>query len=187
MGLDAVKRTLFSTPVLKKFDLSLENAFHTDASKRNGLGYALLQEHAKGRRLVQAGSRFATDAESNYEMVELEMKGVEWAVKKCRLYLLGLQHFTVVVDHQALVPILNKFTLDAVENPRLQRLKEKLSPYSIETVKEKTMRSPDALSRAPVADPMPEDIEDENELTSQVRSAIRICAIEIQDIDEDAK
>ncbi len=50
-------------------------------------------------------------------MVELEMKAVEWAMGKCRLYLLGLPMFTLVVDHQPLVTIPDKYTLDAVENP----------------------------------------------------------------------
>ena len=84
--------------------------------------------------MIQAGSRFVTDAEANYAMVELEMKGVEWVIKKCRLYLLGLQHFTVVVDHQALVPIINKFTLDAVENPRLLPMKERLAAYNFDAI-----------------------------------------------------
>ena len=94
-------------------------------------------------------------------MVELEMKGVEWAVKKCHLYLAGMQDFTVVVDHQALIPILNKFTLDAVENPRLQRMKERLSAYNFHTTwkKGKDHAISDALSRAPVADPTNDDIE----------------------------
>ena len=66
-------------------------------------------------------------------MVELELLAAVWAVKKCRLYLLGLPKFTLVVDHQPLVSILDKFTLDAVENPRLQRFKEKLAPYVFTT------------------------------------------------------
>jgi RNase H-like domain found in reverse transcriptase len=158
-------------PSLRQFDPSLETALHTDASRKNGLGYALLQKHPEGWHLVQAGSRFVTDAESNYAMVELEMKGVEWAVKKCHLYLAGMQNCTVVVDHQALITILNKFTLDAVENPRLQRIKERLSAYNFQTTwkKGKDHAIPDALSRAPVADPTNDDIEGDDE--------IRICPI----------
>ena len=60
-------------------------------------------------------------------MVELELLAVVWALKKCRIFLQGLQHFKVVTDHRPLIPILNDYTLDAVENPRLQRLKEKTS------------------------------------------------------------
>ncbi|XP_064093176.1 uncharacterized protein LOC135205853 [Macrobrachium nipponense] len=34
-----------------------------------------------------------------------------------------------MTDHRPLIPILNSYTLDAIENSRLQRLKEKISPY----------------------------------------------------------
>lgn len=49
---------------------------------------------------------------------------MQQAMKKCRLYLLGLPHFELVIDHKPLVPILNNYTSDVVENARLQRLKE---------------------------------------------------------------
>jgi hypothetical protein len=63
------------------------------------------------------------------------------------------------VDHQALVTILDKYTLDAVENPKLQRLKERLSPFVYSTTwrKGRSHSIPDALSRAPVNDPGPDD------------------------------
>jgi hypothetical protein len=35
-----------------------------------------------------------------------------------------------MVDHQALVAILYNYALNAIENLRIQRLKERLSPYS---------------------------------------------------------
>jgi hypothetical protein len=64
-----------------------------------------------------------------------------------------------MVDHQALVAILDKYTLDAIENPKLQRMKERLSPYCFTTVwkKGKEHAIPDALSRAPVNDPAVDD------------------------------
>jgi hypothetical protein len=93
-------------------------------------------------------------------MVELELLAVVWATKKCHLYLVGLPKFTLVVDHQPLVTILDRYTLDCVENPRLQRLKEKLQRYVFQNVwrRGKDHAIPDALSRAPVADPMPDDM-----------------------------
>ncbi|XP_045122967.1 uncharacterized protein LOC123511049 [Portunus trituberculatus] len=109
--------------------------------------------------LVQCGSRFLTDAETRYATIELELLAVVWAMSKCRLHLIGLQHFTLMTDHRPLVPILNAYTLDAIENPRLQRLKEKISPYLFTAVWRagKLLRIPDALSRAPVSHPTPED------------------------------
>ncbi|XP_045105474.1 uncharacterized protein LOC123500985 [Portunus trituberculatus] len=155
-----VKTVLLQPPVLAHFDPALPVVLQTDASRLHGIGYALLQDHGQGcTRLVQCGSRFLTDAETRYATIELELLAVVWAMSKCRLHLIGLQHFTLMTDHRPLVPILNAYTLDAIENPRLQRLKEKISPYLFTAVWRagKLLRIPDALSRAPVSHPTPED------------------------------
>jgi hypothetical protein len=60
---------------------------------------ALLQRHGKIWILIDANSRCCTDTESRYAIVELEFAAVEWAIRKCKLYLLGLQQFTFMVDH----------------------------------------------------------------------------------------
>ena len=99
---------------------------------------------------------------------------VEWAIRKSRLYLSGLPNFTLVVDHQALVAILDKYTLDAIDNPKIQRLKERLSPYSFTTVwrKGKEHAIPDALSRAPVNHPAPEDERVGADLDFSIRNVV---------------
>ncbi|XP_064121730.1 uncharacterized protein K02A2.6-like [Macrobrachium nipponense] len=81
------------------------------------------------------------------------------AMSKCRLYLAGLHNFTLKTDNHPLIPILNYYSLDAIENPRLQRLKEKISLYLFTAVWHagKSLNIPDALSRAPVSHPTPED------------------------------
>ena len=162
---EATKAALVSPPVLAHFDLSADTVLMTDASRKNGLGYALLQSQDNIWKLIQCGSRFITDTESRYSATELELCAVKWAMKKCRLFLLGLSSpFRLVVDHQALVTILDKHTLDAIENPRLQRMKESLMCFRFITTwkKGKTHSIPDALSRAPVSNPTQEDIEDES-------------------------
>ena len=115
--------------------------------------------------MVQCGRRHLTPAEARYAAVELELLDVSWASKKCRLYLLGRDHFELLVDHRPLVSILDKKTLDQIENRRLQRLKESLCLYSftISWVKGKTHHIPDALSRAPVMQPENYDKMVENE------------------------
>lgn len=92
--------------------------------------------------------------------MELELAAAEWAVRKNRLYLVGLPFFSLIVDHQTLVSILNRKTLDEVESPKRQRLKEPLSAYVFETVwhKGSTHSIPDALSRAPINHPSAEDM-----------------------------
>ena len=73
-------------------------------------------------------------------------------------YLAGLQ-FNLIVDHQPLVPILNTYTLDQVENLRLQRLLQKVYPYQSPISWQRGSRhaSADAVSCAPVDDPSPRD------------------------------
>ncbi|ROT64574.1 hypothetical protein C7M84_017480 [Penaeus vannamei] len=132
------------------------------------------KEHGHGQlRLVQCGSRFLTD-ESRYATIELEMLAASWAMGKCRLYLAGLQHFTLHTDHRPLIPILNHYTLDAIENPRLQRLRVKMAPYVFTAVWRagKTLCVPDALSRAPVSHPTFDDEEECTMTAAHVRSLV---------------
>lgn len=170
-----VKTALAQPPVLAHFTPTLPVILQTDASRLNGIGYALLQDHGQGQlRLVQCGSRFLTDAETRYATIELELLAAVWAMSKCRPYLIGLQNFTLMTDHRPLIPILNNYTLDAVENPRLQRLKEKTSPYLFTAVWRagKQLCVPDALSRAPVCRPTPEDETMCTDATAHLRSIV---------------
>ena len=174
-----VKAALSSPPVLAPFDPSLPVVLQTDASRLNGIGYALLQDHGGNQhRLVQCGSRFLSDAEVRYATIELELLAVVWAISKCKLYLIGLQHFTLMTDHRPLIPILNSYSLDAVENPRLQRLKEKIAPYLYTAVWRagKLLCIPDALSRAPVSHPTPEDEMGSTDATAHLRAIVAVNA-----------
>jgi len=63
----------------------------TNASRLKELGFALLQKHRDSWKLTQAGSRFITDTESRYAMVELEywvscglFASAEFTCKKCK-------------------------------------------------------------------------------------------------------
>ena len=77
------KTVLCSPPVLAPFDPKLPTMLQTDASRLEGLGFTLLQKHEDVWKLTQAGSRFTTDTESRYAMVELELLAVVWAIHKC--------------------------------------------------------------------------------------------------------
>ena len=170
----AVKLALTQPPVLAHFDPALETQLQVDASLKNGMGYALLQRHGDHWKLIDANSRWCFDTESRYAIVELELAAVEWAMRKCQLYLLGLPSFSLVVDHQALVSILDRQTLDMVDNPKIQRLKERLSPYVFTTTwrKGKHHFIPDALSRAPVGRPSKEDLSVMDADIAHLRSVI---------------
>ena len=53
-------------------------------------------------------------------------------MQKCSFYLRGLHHFENITDHRPLFPISIHYTLDTVENPRLQRLKENFFHTSVQ-------------------------------------------------------
>ena len=176
-----VKKILMSPKVLDHFDPTAEHVLQTDASRRKGLGFALLQkrEGQEGWKLVHCGSRFITETESRYAMIELELTAAVWAMKKCRTYLLG-KAFELVTDHRPLLPILNDYTLDTIENPRLQRLKEKTSQFQFTTTwkKGRDHMIPDALSRAPVLDPTKEDEEAEHEVEIHIKTVVNAKSLQ---------
>ena len=124
------KSRLSTTPVLTYFGVDRQTVLATDASRLKGLGFVLLQLVDDVWRPVQAGSRFLTPTQSRYAMIELEALAACCAMKKCNMYLQGLHHFTLLTDHQLLIPILNSMGVADVENSRLQRLMMKMLPYS---------------------------------------------------------
>ena len=151
-----VKKSLTSAPILSYFNQDKETRLCTDASHQ-GLGFVLQQKTGNTWSLIQAGSRFLSDPESQYAIIELELLAVAWAITKCDVFLAGLPHFTVVTDHHPLIPILNNHRLDEIQNPRLQRLKTKIMGYTFTAtwLKGTLNNTPDALSCNPTADPQP--------------------------------
>ena len=96
---DKAKAALCQVPYLAYYAPSRKTALYTDASRINGLGFVMTQQQDDGSwRVVRAGSRFLTDAESRYAMIELELLGIVWAVAKCRLMLEGMPHFPQTID-----------------------------------------------------------------------------------------
>ena len=76
-----------------------------------------------------------------------------------------------------MVPILNSKGINEIDNPRLQRLKEKLSQYNFTASwrKGKEHSVPDALSRYPSEYPTHDDEEAENDMEEAVREIIHIA------------
>ena len=130
--METVKSIITGPQCLAHFDPKLPITLLTDAS-RTGLGYILMQTEVTPpkkpvRKLITCGSRFLSEAEGNYAVVELELLAIQWAVKKCRLYLAGAD-FEVITDHQPLLGIMNGRNLDAIQNARIHRLMSKLLGY----------------------------------------------------------
>jgi len=158
---------------LAYFDHRKPTRLYTDASRLNGLGFVVKQLQDEGHwRIVQAGSRFLSSAETRYAMVELEMLAIAWAMQKARPFLEGIR-FEVMTDHKPLIPICNDYALSDIENKRLQRLKMKMSGFRFEAhwIQGKDNVEADALSRAPVHQPTPEDEVDEAEENEELRTS----------------
>ena len=125
------RRLLSQVPALAYYAPTRPTALYTDASRLCGLGFVLKQQQKNGEwKMVQAGSRFIVPAESRYAMIELECLAAAWAMMKCKSFLEGLPSFEVVLDHRPLIPILNDYTLDQLDNQRLPRLRLKMSRFS---------------------------------------------------------
>ena len=118
------------------FDISKPTCLATDWC-RQGVGFFLMQKHcscpgqivptccASGWKLVFAGGRFTTPAESRYAPVEGEALAVVVALYKTRYFVLGCEQLTVATDHKPLLKVLGDRQLCEMENPRLTNLKEK--------------------------------------------------------------
>jgi hypothetical protein len=82
-------------------------------------------------KVVQAGSRFLSEAETRYATMELEMLAIAWAYKKCSNFIKGSK-FQILTDHKPLIPMLRDYSLNDFENKRLQRLILKINHLNFE-------------------------------------------------------
>ena len=183
---EAIKKCLANLTVLTQFDPKLPTRLTADGSKLKGLGYTLQQEHGRSCtckcpeivwKNIQCGSRFLTETESRYAPIEFEALSVVWAVIKCKYFLTGLSEFLIRNDHKTLIPILNNYNLNDIENPRVRRLVEKLRPYRYraEHISGNKNTVADAFSRAPVDKPTEEDCLGEG-VSPQIRRIVRRAA-----------
>ena len=132
-----------ATKGLTNYELNRDTALVTDWSKK-GIGFVLLQKHCAcednsnptccegGWKLVYCNSRTLGPEEQGYAPVEGEGLAVTWALKKCRMFLLGHPKFFILVDQRPLVKISGNKPLADIENGRLQNQKEKTLQYNFE-------------------------------------------------------
>ncbi|KAI9550940.1 hypothetical protein GHT06_000605 [Daphnia sinensis] len=124
------RKALSETHDLAFYDQKRPTALHVDASRLHGLGFIWKQRDADGSwRMVQAGSRYLSEAESRYAMIELECLGAVWAMQKCRQFIEGLPTFELITDHK---PLMQRYQFKARWVPGKENIDS------------------DALSRAPI-------------------------------------
>ena len=177
------------------FDINRKTCLAPDWSKQ-GMGFLLLQKYCDcpddkaptccpdGWRLVFAGSRVCTSAESRYAPIEGEASAIAWSLDKCRMFVLGCQDLIVTTDHEPLKGIFGDRDLSKVANPRLFRLKERTLWYRfrIQHRQGKWHRGSDAMSRNPatavravmqvcLSPPTSGDLSEADNVESYVRSS----------------
>lgn len=140
-----MKTILSEKPVLNLFPISTETELHTDASI-HGFGAILLQKNGEDQALhpVYYASGKATPIEQKYPSYELEALAVVKALKRFRIYLLGIK-FKIVTDCRAFTQTMSKRDL-CVRIVRWALLLEEFQ-YEIEHRPDKSMMHVDALSR----------------------------------------
>ena len=144
--------------VVTHFNPALPVTMLTDASRLHSLGFSM-GHYVGGRfKLVTCGSKALTPTQQRYATIELECLAVHFAITKCSFY---LPHFTIATDLKPLKGIFKK-DLFELQNPRLQRMREKLLPYTytftLKWVAGKGHHIAHALSRATLF--APADLDD---------------------------
>ena len=102
-----------------------------------------------GWRLVYAGGRFTTPAESRYSPIEGEALAVVTALYKSRYFVLGCHNLILAVDHKPLLKVFGDRQLSEIDNPRLNNLKEKslYFRFNMVHVPGRMHKGADAMSR----------------------------------------
>lgn len=143
-----LKTMLSERPVLDLYRVNAETELHTDASM-HGYGAILLQRNSDDQLLhpVYFASGKTTPAEEKYTSYELEVLAIVRALKRFRVYLLGIE-FKIVTDCRAFTLTMAKRDL-CVRVARWALLLEEFR-YTIEHRPGRSMVHVDALSRSPL-------------------------------------
>jgi hypothetical protein len=113
---EKAREKLSDSKWLTYFDVKWKTCLQTDVSHLRGLGFILKQEVKPGDwKVVQAGSRFLSEAETRYAKMELEMLAIVWACKKCANFVQGSK-FQILTDHKPLILMLRDYSLNNFEN-----------------------------------------------------------------------
>lgn len=148
---DDLKHALSEAPVIVAYDSSRPTRLMTDASEEN-VGAVLMQEVEKGCwKPVAYVSRTLSVAEKNYTVTEKECLAIIFALKKLRVYLIGIK-FILQTDHRALQFLFNE--TKSTTPQRIMRWIIQLSEFDFEVTYIEGSKNAvaDCLSRLKIAD-----------------------------------
>ena len=126
---EKLKKEIPESPCLAHFDPKKENYVTTDACN-TGLGATLWQKEGEIFRPIAFASRFLTDCERKYAIIELELLGALWGLKYFR-YCVYEKRLNLLTDHQALQPLLNRNRAHKQYSARLPRWLDRLSHFDV--------------------------------------------------------
>ena len=104
--------------MLQPFDPNIKTVVLTDASRLQGIGFALVQVYKDRLAPIQCGSASLSPTQSRYSTVELECLAIVNAINKCSYNLGGIPRFEVWTDHRPTVGAFDKH-LHLMQNQRL--------------------------------------------------------------------
>ena len=111
---EKAREKLSDSKWLTYFDVKQKTRLQTDASRLRGLGFVLKQEVEPGDwKVVQAGSRFLSEAETRYATMELEMLAIAWACRKCANFIKG-SRFQILTDHNDYLGLFGEYLLTSI-------------------------------------------------------------------------
>ena len=168
-----IKQALETSPVLSLFDQSRETVVSADASSY-GLGAVLLQKQPDEElKPIAYISRSLTPTEQRYAQIEKEALAFTWACERFSDYLLGME-FHIHTDHKPLVPLFGSKNLEELPiRVRRFRLRMMRFKFTISHVPGKSLLVADALSRAPCAEAVEEDLLLQQETAAYVNIVVQ--------------
>ena len=158
--MEKIREVASKTLPLRPFCIQHATRIYMDASHQ-GLGFSLTQVDNEGHEyFVQCGSCTCTPAMLNYSCMELELKAMVFAVKKCATFLMALDSFTIFTDHRDLEGLEARELVPTPNSPFLRNTEYLLSfPLKVQYLPKESNLLADWRSRnpkpAPVSDLIP--------------------------------
>ncbi|KAJ3014231.1 hypothetical protein NUW54_g1146 [Trametes sanguinea] len=159
---DSLKDHMASAPALRPIDYTSTNPVILSVhSSKYAVGFILSQIDDDGRRRpARYGSLPMNETESNYSQPKLELDGLYQALRRWRLYLVGVKTLHVEVDAKYIQGMLNE--PDLQPNATINRWIPGIPLFDFKLIHVPTTqhKGPDDLSRRPMAEG--EEIEEDD-------------------------
>ena len=153
-----IKQKITEIPCLAHYNSDYSN-ITTEASTK-GLGATLWQEQPDGKlKLIGFASRFLSDTEKKYAIIELELLAVVWGLEHFRLYIYG-KPIKLLTDHQALEPLIERNRSNKTYSARLTRWLAHIT-INVNHIAGQHLAFTDYLSRNPSMPPQTDEAYDE--------------------------